>query len=107
MHDINQTAFAQRRELMNSVDMRLQSSRDSLRQIQANAKELRADARAEFKTSLDAVKAREKELEAAAKAARNSDEPGWSARRADLARAHQAHLDAIARLEATVRPPTP
>ena len=65
MHEINQTAFAQRRDLLDSVDMRLKSSRDALKQIQSDARASRADARAEFKTSLDAVKAREKDMDEA------------------------------------------
>jgi hypothetical protein len=106
MHDINRTSFAQRREVLDSVDMRLESSRDSLRQIQANAKNLREDARAEFKASLDAVKAREKEFADAAKAARKAEESGWENARVALAKAHRAHADALGRLE-SLAPPAP
>ena len=107
MKDINQTAFAQRRELLNSVDMRLESSRDALKKIQTDAKASRADARADFKAALDEVKTRETELTAAAKAARDANEAGWEANRSALARAHQAHADALARLNALATPPTP
>ncbi|MEO7414815.1 MAG: hypothetical protein ABIZ81_15830 [Opitutaceae bacterium] len=105
MQEINQTAFAQRRQLLDSVDMKLESSRDALKKIQTDAKVSRADARAEFKTALDAVKARETELGSAAKAARNANEAGWETNRSALAKAHQAHLDALARLDSVVRPP--
>jgi hypothetical protein len=107
MHDINQAAFTQRRQLMDSVDMRLKSSRDSLKQIQANAKNLREDARAEFKAALEAVKTREKDLNNALKATRNAKETEWETRRSALAHAYQAHADAMARLEAIPRLPRP
>jgi len=104
MQSINQTAFAQRRELLDSVDMRLQSSRDALKQIQADAKASRADARADFKAALSDVKAKEKELDAAVKATRKADEAGWDARRTELAKANQNFSDAMARLEAARLP---
>src|SRR4051812_44270497 len=74
MHDINQAAFADRRQLLDSVDMRVSSSRDALKKIQSDAKDLRADARADFKSALDTVKAREDDLAAATKAARGANE---------------------------------
>jgi hypothetical protein len=107
MHEINQAAFAQRRQLMDSVDMRLKSSRESLKQIQADAKNLREDARGDFKTALDVVKSREKELNDALKASRNAKETDWDTRRSALATAYQAHADAMARLEALPRLPKP
>jgi hypothetical protein len=105
MRDINRAAFAQRRELIDDVDMRLQSSRDSLKQIQANAKDLRADARADFKNALEDVKARENELDAALKATRQANESNWNASRDRLAKAYKAHADALARVETLPRPP--
>jgi hypothetical protein len=68
MHDINQTSFAQRRELHETLDMRLKSSRDALKKIQSDAKDLRADARADFKAALAEVKQRETDLTDAMKA---------------------------------------
>jgi hypothetical protein len=107
MHEINQTAFAQRRELHDSLDMRLKSSRDALKQIQTSAKNARVDARADFKTALDDVKSREGELAGALKASRKATEANWEPNRQALARAYQNHADALARLEAipnAVRP---
>jgi hypothetical protein len=103
MHDINQTAFAQRRELHESLDMRLKSSHDALKQIQTNAKNARVDARADFKAALDQVKSREKELTDALKVSRKATEANWEPSRQTLARAYQNHADAMARLEAIPR----
>lgn len=105
MHEINQTAFAQRKELLQSVDMRLKSSRDALKQIQANAKDLRGAARDEFKASLDAVKARERDLEGALKTTRKSTEASWEKDRGVLDRTYRDFNDAVGRLEALPRPP--
>jgi hypothetical protein len=106
MHDINRTAFAQRRELLDNVDLRLQSSRDALKQIQAEAKQSRIDARADFKAALADVKAREKALNAAVKASRKANEASWEARRMELARKSQDFTDAMDRLEAARLTPT-
>jgi hypothetical protein len=100
MHDINQTAFAQRRELHESLDMRLKSSHDALKQIQTNAKNARVDARADFKAALGQVKSREKELTDALKVSRKATEANWEPSRQALARAYQNHADAMAHLEA-------
>lgn len=105
MHDINQAAFAQRRELHATLDMRLKSSHDALKQIQSQAKDLRADARADFKKALDDVKARERDLTDTMKASRKATEANWPDARERLARAYQAHADAMARAEALGRPP--
>ena len=106
MHDINQTAFNERHQLLDSVDMRLKSSRDAMRQIQSNARDARADARADFKASLDEVKLRDNELEAAVKASRDANETNWEARRTALAQANERFSKAMTRLEA-VSPPLP
>ena len=105
LHDINQTAFNDRRQLVDSVDMSLKSSHDALKQIQATAKASRMDAHSDFKAALHDVKAREKELDSAAKAMKKADEANWAARRDALANAYQNHADAMARLEAIVRAP--
>ncbi len=107
MRDINQTAFSARRELMADVDMRLKSNREALKQIQNDAKASRIDARADFKAALDTVKTREKDLDAALKRTRKADEKNWDVSRGELSRAHQAHADALARLRALPKPPTP
>ena len=107
MHEINRTAFAQRRELHDSLDMRLKSSRDALKQIQTNARNARVEARADFKSALDNVKARENELTNALKASRKATEANWEPNRQVLARAYQNHADALAKLEAIPRPPLP
>ncbi len=99
MHDINQTAFNQRRQLIDTMDMRLKTSQDSLRRIQTNAGDMRGDARAEFMTSLETAKARERELNAAMQASRDADERTWETRRSALARAERDYYDAMARLE--------
>lgn len=104
MHAINQTAFAERRQLLDSVDMRLESSRDAMKQVQANAKNLRAEARDDFKIALEAVKTRETELASALKAARKADEANWEVTRGALARAHDAHATAVAHLERLAPP---
>ena len=105
MKSINQTTFSQRKELLDTVDLRLQSSRDSLKQIQADAKASRADARADFKKALVEVKARDSDLNAALKASRKADEAAWGSRRSDLAKANQNYAEAMARLEAARRLP--
>jgi uncharacterized protein YPO0396 len=106
MHDINQTAFTERRQLLDSVDMRLKSSRDALHQIQSQAQDARVDARGDFKASLDEVKRRDRELDAAVKASRDANESNWEARRSDLARANDRFNEAMTRLQA-VSPPLP
>jgi len=106
MHDINQTAFNERRELVGSVDMRLKSSHEALRQIQTNAKDLRGSAHAEFMASLDTVKAREVDLHAAVKASQEADAGNWEIRRAAVARADRDYADAVAHLQA-LAPPVP
>ena len=105
MKSVNQTAYAQRKDLIESVDLRLQSSRDSLKQIQAEAKASRADEREDFKQALAAVKERESELNSAVKATRNADEAAWEARRGELAKANQNFAEAMARLDAARRAP--
>jgi hypothetical protein len=107
MHEINQTAFAQRRELHNTLDMRLKSSRDALKQIQSEAKAARVDARSDFKAALDDVKVREKDLGDALKASNKATEANWNTNRDALARAYQAHADAMTRLEKLPRLPRP
>lgn len=107
MRDINQTAFAQRKELHDTLDMRLKSSRDALKQIQTDAKELRGAARDEFKASLDVVKARERDLESALKATRKSTEATWEKDRGVLDRAYRDFNDAFGRLPSLPKPPTP
>lgn len=105
MHSINQTAFAQRRELHQSLDMNLKSSRDALKQIQADAKKQRIDARADFKAALADVKAREKDLNDRMKASRKASEANWEPARDGLAKAYQAHADALGRLEKIAHAP--
>ncbi len=105
LHGINQTAFADRRQLLETADMSLKSSRDALKQIQARAKDARADARQDFKAALAEVKAREKELDSALKASRRADEANWNARRDALAKAYENHAAAMARLDAVAPPP--
>jgi len=106
MHDINQTAFAERRQLLDSVDMRLKSSPHAMKQIQSQAQDARADARGDFKASLDEVKQRDRDLQAAIRASRDADEANWEARRSDLARANDRFNEAMTRLRA-VSPPLP
>lgn len=103
LHQINETAFNDRKQLLDTVDMSVKSNRDALKQIQATAKASRADARGDFKAALNDVKAREKELDSALKAVRKAEETGWNARRDALAKAYQAHADAMARLQAAAR----
>lgn len=107
MHEINQTAFAQRKQLHETLDMRLKSSREALKQVQADAKDLRGAARDEFKASLDAVKTRERELDRALKATRKSTEASWERDRGALDRAYRNFHDAVTKLEALPRPPRP
>ena len=108
MHDINQTAFAQRQQLHDTLDMRLKSSRDALKQIQSNAKDLRGDARDQFKASLEVAKAHEKDLNEALKRVHKSNEASWEKDRSALNQAYQNFADSMARLESKVpRPPTP
>jgi hypothetical protein len=105
MHEINQTAFAQRRQLLDSVDMRLKSSRDAMKQIQTDARASRADARAEFKSSLAAVKTSEKDVDEAVKAAKKAKPEEWEAKRAALAHAHQNYADALTKLDSVSHAP--
>jgi hypothetical protein len=107
MKDINSVAFAQRREVHDTMDMKLKSSRDALKEIQADAKASRVDARDDFKAALEDVKARERDVGVALKASRGADEANWEARRTALARADQNFADAIVRLRALPKPPTP
>lgn len=105
MHSINQTAFAQRRELHQSLDMSLKSSRDALKQIQADAKKQRIDARADFKAALADVKAREKDLNDQMKVSRKASEANWEPARDGVAKAWQAHADALGRLDKIAHAP--
>lgn len=99
MQSINQAAFAQRRELVGSVDLRLKASREAMKQIQSDAKASRADARADFKAALEEVKASEKAVNAAVKAVDRADEAAWEAKRGALASALQRHDEALNKLE--------
>jgi hypothetical protein len=107
LHDINQSAFAQRKQLHDTLDMRLKSSRDALKEIQSEAKDLRGAARDEFKSSLAAVKDREKELNHALKATNKSTEATWEKDRAELSQAYQHYTDAVAHAESVARTPKP
>lgn len=105
LHQINETAFNDRKQLLDNVDMGMKSSRDALKQIQSTAKASRADARSDFKAALSDVKAREKEVDSALKDVRKANENGWNSSRDALAKAYQAHADAMARLEAAAKAP--
>ena len=101
IHSINQSAFDQRKDLLDSVDRGMKSSHEQLQQIQDDARASRSDAHVDFKLALADVKAREKDLDAALKASRNaSDETQWNARRGELAKAAENFNAAIARLDA-------
>lgn len=103
MHSINQTAFDERRQLLKSVNMRLKSSRQELRAIQTNARDLRADARAKFQADLQQVKTSSANLKAALKGTKDADDATWTARRESLADAYQHYADAMAKLEVDAR----
>lgn len=105
MREINGASFDARKQLFNDVDMKLSSSRESLKQIQANAKDLRADARADFKVALDDFKAKDKALSARIGAAKKADAASWDNTRSALATAYQEHSDALGRLEAKLPKP--
>src|SRR5258708_328029 len=100
MKQINQTSFEARRELLKNMDMSEEASGDALRKIQSDARELRGEARTEFKTALEEVKQRKEELDKAKKAASHADAQAWEKARAALTAASQNYLDAVARLEA-------
>ncbi len=103
MHSINQTTFDARTQLVHSVDMRLKSSRHELHELQANARDLRADAREKFRTDLRQLKARNAELKAAIKGTKDADDSAWTTRREALATAYQHYAEAMADLEADAR----
>jgi hypothetical protein len=107
MHEINQASFAQRQQLHDTLDMRLKSSREALKRIQSEAKDLRGAARDDFKEALEAVKMREKNLNQALGVARKSREANWEADRGALGRAYRDFDDALHRLESLPRPPRP
>lgn len=100
MRRINQTSFESRRELLKNMDMSEEASRDALKKIQSDARELRGDARLEFNTALEEVKQRRGELNKAKKAASHADAQAWEKARGALTAASQNYLDAMARLEA-------
>jgi len=100
MRQINQTSFDARRELLKNMDMSEEASRDALKKIQSDARNLRGEARLEFNTALEEVKQRKDELAQAKKAARHADAQAWGKARGALTAASQNYLDAMARLEA-------
>lgn len=101
MQNINQTAFDQRKALLDSVDRGMKSSHEQLQRIQDDARASRTDAHVDFKAALVDVKAREKDLEAAVKASRAAaDEMQWNARRDELAKATQNLNAAMTKLDA-------
>ena len=105
MHEINGTAFDARKQLMSDVDMRLGSSRAALKQIQATAKDQRADARADFKAALENTKAKETELSDSIKAAKKAKAANWEESRSVLAKAFQDHSEALGKLESMLPKP--
>ena len=100
MKQINRTSFEARRELLKNMDMSEEASRDALKKIQSEARDLRGDARIEFKTALEEVKQRKHELDQARKAASHADAQAWEKAREALTGASQNYLDAMTRLEA-------
>lgn len=100
MKQINQTSFEARRDLLSNMDMSEEANREALRKIQSDARNLRGEARAEFKTALDDVKQRQQELDEAKKGAEHADAQAWEKARGALTAASQNYLDAMARLEA-------
>lgn len=107
MKEINQTSFEARKDLLKNLDMSDEASRDALKKIQSDARDLRGDARTEFKTALDEVKQRKGEVDTARKAANRADAQAWEKAREALGAAYQNYADAMARLEAkkTATPP--
>ena len=100
MKQINQTSFEARRDLLSNMDMSEEANRAALKKIQRDARDLRGEARLEFKAALEEVKQRKDELAQAKKAARHADAQAWEKARGALTAASQNYLDAMARLEA-------
>ena len=100
-------SFEARKDLLKNLDMSDEASRDALKKIQSDARDLRGDARTEFKTALDEVKQRKGEVDTARKAANRADAQAWEKAREALGAAYQNYADAMARLEAkkTATPP--
>jgi chemotaxis protein histidine kinase CheA len=100
MRQINQTSFEARRELLKNMDMSEEASRDALKKMQSDARNLRGEAQLEFKAAMEEVKQRKDELAQAKKAARHADAQAWEKARGALTAASQNYLEAMARLEA-------
>jgi hypothetical protein len=99
MQSINQIAFDQRRAAVGSLDTSLKSSRDEIRQIQANAQNLRGAEHDQFKASLADLQSREAELRDRMKAAQNATPDEWTNARVQLNVAYQHYVDARARVD--------
>lgn len=88
---------ASRAQLVNQVEQRIDSQRDSMKSLKDQAGQLQGQAKSDFKAVLDDVQKREKDLKRSLKQVRNASQQNWDSARSELASNYQAYMAASSR----------
>jgi hypothetical protein len=100
LHTIHETTFEARQQLLSNMHARVEASADTMKDISAQAREMRGAARTEFKAALSDMQDAKKALEESMEAAEKAEASGWSEARADLEKRYDGYVRAVARAEA-------
>lgn len=99
MQSFNQSAFAQREEIIGKLDRSLDTDREKIRQIQGNIQDQRGAAYDRLREDLADLQARAWELRDSMTAAREIGPEGWSSMQTQVDQAYQHYVEARARVE--------
>lgn len=93
---------ASRSQLINDVEQRIDSQRDSVKALKSQGKQLQGQAKSDFKAALDEVENREKDLKRSVREVRNASQENWDSARSQLASNYQAYMAALSRAQLQV-----
>lgn len=106
MRAINTASFESRREVLETMDMSVEASRDELRQIQRDAKNLRGDARDTFNAAVEDADVQRKALDESRKALRKAKAAGWEEHKKDVSEHLEKYAAALERAKSLSRSPS-
>ena len=99
---LQSTDYANRSQLAQQVDQRIDSQKDTLKSLKKQGKHLEGQAKSDFKAAWDDVEAREKDLKHSVREVRNASSDRWDAARSQLASNYQAFEAAVSRLQTQI-----
>ncbi len=99
---LQSTDYANRSQLAQEVDQRIDAQKETLKSLKKEGKHLDGQAKSDFKAAWDDVEAREKDLKHSEHQVRNASQDRWDAARSQLASNYQAFEAAVSRLQTQI-----